>query len=411
MITVVLAVVSLWGTETGLMPALAAVPQQPNTATNTTESPKVEKLVISPLPKAQLSCKEGLARFPYLKPWVEKLQNFRAPVEVGTIKGSLFFALGAVAVRPGAAEHWKTDSVVLPVPIKSREGKIETAWLGSLSEKKPALVKQGPGAAPIKVGRGTRDSSQGTARRGMELKPSEAVDLRRHGVESILGAGPIGPAWTRFWSLLYSNEELELLSNCKIDDCKIKFDPSELKQITGSSHQYRLDQFKKIMDERIASFQKQGHIRGYEPGHSPLDWQDLPIASSYPSQHGSHLWLPANRTQFGYELLDAEPGRHKPVLGLFSRQCEKRKVPTGPDGEFTVCTDLVVYNNHYFDFWSRILLFFPWCGAEVALVYETMDIDQLKGSSMVRILFGGQMRELMGVLLETRLKRLVMLGS
>jgi hypothetical protein len=44
------------------------------------------------------------------------------------------------------------------------------------------------------------------------------------------------------------------------------------------------------------------------------------------------------------------------------------------------------------------------------MAYETMDIDQVKGSRAVRILFGGEMRKLMGMLLETRLKHLHMLG-
>ncbi|MBI3555259.1 MAG: hypothetical protein HY074_03210 [Deltaproteobacteria bacterium] len=70
----------------------------------------------------------------------------------------------------------------------------------------------------------------------------------------------------------------------------------------------------------------------------------------------------------------------------------------------------MIYNNHYFDFWARLVFFFPWCDAQVVLAYETLDIDQIKESRVVRVLFGGEMRNLMGLMLETRLKRLHMLG-
>jgi hypothetical protein len=187
----------------------------------------------------------------------------------------------------------------------------------------------------------------------------------------------------------------------------IKFDDPELKAVTGASHQYRLGHFRALIENRVHDFQKQGHIWAYEGTYKPLEWVDLPISSDFPAKYDTHFWQPVNRKFFGYDVLDAEPGHHKPVVGLFTRQCEKRGVGAG---QFTACTDIVLYNNHYFDFWARLVFFFPWCDVKVAMAYETMDIDQIKESRMVRILFGGEMRKLMGQLLETRLKRLHMLG-
>src|ERR1019366_4304504 len=143
--------------------------------------------------------------------------------------------------------------------------------------------------------------------------------------------------------------EIALLDECTVGVCKIKFDDEELKRVTGASHQYRLHQFKKEGDGRLEDFRKNGRLHAYEGTHAPQDWQDLTISPVIPTKFNTTFWLPHNRDQYGYDILDSDPGHFKPVVGLFSRQCEQR-------GEgvqtYTVCTDLILYNNHYFDFWA-----------------------------------------------------------
>lgn len=330
-------------------------------------------------PVAPRACPAGAKNFPFLKPWVDKLGNFVVPYEVGSNEGSLFFAVGATAVPKGTAERWKTDSVTLPIEWKRTPAKLETAWLGPEVTLAPS-VNRGPG------------------------KPLQAA-----APETLLEAAKRAPGyWARLWSRLFAPEELELLSKCTRKGCKIKFNDEELKAVAGASNQYRLNQYRDILKTRIERYKSQGQIYAYEGSAGALQWEDLPVSAPFPSQLGTHFWLPRDRKSFGYEVLDAEPGHHKPVTALFSRQCERRG---SGDMAFTACTDLVLYNNHYFDFWGRIVLFFPWCDGEIVLAYEAVDVDQVKSSRTMRVLFGSEMRKLFGVLLETRLRRLHMLGS
>jgi hypothetical protein len=60
------------------------------------------------------------------------------------------------------------------------------------------------------------------------------------------------------------------------------------------------------------------------------------------------------------EQLSMEQRRHKPVTGVYARTCGEG---AGVWAGSSVCQDLVVYNNHYFDFWGRKIIFVPWCGA------------------------------------------------
>lgn len=354
--------------------------------------------------RATVGCESGIANFPFLKPWVERLENFIAPVETGTLEGSLFYAVGVTTVSKGAEAAWRGDAVVLPLEGKRKGGRLETAWLGEVPATAPG-VEPGPGYARVGRNNTATTTAKESARKSVIVGPGEPA-LANYGAAAIHEAGKIG-SWARLWSLFYSPMELALLETCADADCKIKFDDQERKVVTGASHQYRLDQFRHVIQVRLADFQKLGRVQAYEGTHAPLDWQDLPIGPLFPAKLGTHFWLPHDRRSYGYEYLDAEPGHHKPVTALFNRQCEKRGEGAGA---YTVCTDLVLYNNHYFDFWARIVLFFPWCDAQVAMAYETVDIDQIKASRMARVVFGGEMRRLQGELLETRLKHLHMLG-
>ena len=304
--------------------------------------------------QATLSCAEGLKNFPFLKPWVEKLGNFETPVESGNTNSSLFYTIGATVANRNASELWKKDSGVLYFDWKGNHSKLESRYLGAFSK-----------------------------------------------------INTVKSEWERLWRLLYSPSEMELLDSCSADDCKIKFDDLEVKQVASTPQKRRLQTFKEVIEQRINAYEKAGAIYLYEGNSKPLSWENMPISADVLEVFGKHFELPKDRRSFGYELFDGEPGHHKPVVGIFSRQCGQ--VGTGSKA-FTECTDMVVYNNHYFDFWARKVLFFPWCGTQIALAYETVDVDQIKHSEVVRILFGSQMRELMGVLLETRLKRLHMLG-
>lgn len=328
-------------------------------------------------PKA---CLAGEKNFPYLKSWVDRLGNFVAPYEVGSNDGSLFFAIGATYLKKrGAAELWKKDSVTLPVLVKKRDGRLETGWLGA-AQTSFVPPKQGPDADLAAAARQMAEKSPGF--------------------------------WARFWTQIFTPLEIDLLSNCSKHDCKIKLAEFELKAITGAAKQYRLSLYQQAIMKRVEAYRATGSIYAYETHKKapagPLEWEDLPIDPKFPTQLGTHFWRPSERSSYGYEVLDAEPGHHKPVTALFSRECSQRG---SGDGAYTLCTDLVLYNNHYFDFWGRIVVFFPWCGGEIALAYEAVDVDQIKGSRVARVLFGGEMRRLFGLLLETRLRRLHVLGS
>ncbi len=354
--------------------------------------------------RATLACAEGVRNFPFLKTWVAKLDNFVAPTEIGSTEGSLFYAIGATTVGKNAVEAWKTDAFTAPVDSKGKGGSIESAWLGEWTAG-TLKVEPGPGFSRIKVGNKGSDTSQMGGRTNTGLRPADPA-IQGYAANAIGETGKAG-AFARLWSQLHSPAELALLEACGLSRCMIKFNDEELKTINGASHQYRLTHFRALLEKRIDEYRKVGHIWAYEGTHAPMDWQDLPISPAFPAKFDTHFWEPANRTAYGYEVLDAEPGHHKPVTGIFSRQCEKR----GQGAQaFTACTDIVVYNNHYFDFWARLVFFFPWCDVQVALVYETLDIDQIKESRVVRVLFGGEMRNLMAQLLETRLKRMHMLG-
>lgn len=325
--------------------------------------------------RAPKACPAAEKNFPYLKPWVAKLGNFIAPYEVGSNDGSLFFSVGATYAETGASALYQKDSVTLPVQVNKRQGKLETAWLGNL-QSSFAMPKPGPS-----------QDLQEAAKTMAEKSP--------------------GP-WARFWTQIFAPLEIDLLSECSRSSCKIKLSDAELKTVTGAANQYRLVFYRQAIMKRAEAYRANGSIYAYEGSHGPLEWEDLPIDSRFPAQIATRFWRPAERSSFGYEVLDAEPGHHKPVAALFSRQCEKRG--TG-EGSYTLCTDLVVYNNHYFDFWGRITMFFPWCGGEIALAYEAVDVDQIKGSRVARVFFGSEMRRLFGLLLETRLRRIHMLGS
>lgn len=344
--------------------------------------PPPEVASVAPLtgavPQPKLSCAEGLKAFPFLKAWVAKLDNFSAPVDVGNDEGSLVYAMGATSVHKGVASAWSKDTVVIPIEWNGHAGNLETAWLGAPPDKAAEpMVKAGPG------------------------------DARAIMLEARSGDPARAGRWSRFWSLLYSPAEIGLLSACTTQDCKIKLSRAELKAVAGSDGQYRLMKFAQALDARLDDFQKRGYVHAYEGRDLPLGWLDTRLGSVFPSPLATHFWLPQDRAQFGYDFLDPAPGFYKPIVGVYSRSCEKR----GPDtAAYTACADLVVYNNHYFDFWGRLVLFFPWCDAEVALAYEMADVDQMKESRIARVLFAGEIRDLLGRLLEVRLKRLHVLG-
>lgn len=361
------------------------------------------------LGRVTLNCAEGRKSFPFLKPWVEKLENFAAPVETGMVEGSLFYSIGATAVGKRAVSAWQEDVVTLPLEAKQKDGRLESVWLGEWPQTLPS-VQPGPGSASIERNRLPLPTQKEAARKSVVMSSSD------HGIKD-LGFKSYSPSrdlkgqspyWARVWKLLFSPEEVGLLEACSASNCKIKFTDTELKEVVGASHQYRLEHFKRILQARVDEFRKNGKLWEYEGTKESTDWQNIRLSQAFPPQLNTHFWLPRDRSTYGYEHLDAEPGHHKPVTALFSRQCEKRGDGAG---SYTVCTDLVLYNNHYFDFWGRIVLFFPWCDTQVALAYETLDIDQLKSSRMVRAIFGSEMRRLVGELLETRLKRLHMLGN
>lgn len=397
--------------------ASASPPAAPlsSPTTSPTQRATSEGLVVEKSRKgayqARLACEVGLRNFPFLKPWVAKLENFVAPTEVGSTEGSLFFAVGATSVAPNVIELWQKDAYRLNVDWKGKGGTIESGWLGPFPKDALGKVKPGPGYATVQESgsSSTQPSSEMGARRAVVSGQTEPA-LSGYAAEIIRGkpGAALTGAWPRFWSELFSSQELELLEKCTEQSCKIKLGDEERKAVAGSSHQYRVAKFQQQLQKRVEEFQKFGRVWAYEGAHGPMDWQDLPVSSIFPTILDTHFWIPKDRGSLAYDVLDAEPGHHKPVTGLFSRQCEKR----GQGAKaYTACTDIGLYNNHYFDFWARLVYFFPWCDVQVALVYETLDIDQIKESRVVRVLFGAEMRKLMGQLLETRLKRLHMLGS
>lgn len=333
--------------------------------------------------RATNACAEGVKNYPFLKQWVAKFENFIAPVETGAIQGSLIYALGATTVGKKALDPWRTERVTLDLGWKEKNGKFETQWLGSIPAKalpaNASLVRAGPGGESI----------------GAFAKPPLEIS----------GGDP---QWGRMWSLFFSPAELDLLLRCGTPgDCKIKFNEAEMKRVFAVSHQYRLNQFYSIILKRLESFAKTGDIWSYEGTDVPLAWREMRFNIKDFAQFSTHFWLPDDRSTFGYEMLDAEPGRHKPVVSIFNRSCSKRA--DGPNAPMA-CQDLVLYNNHYFDFWARVIFFFPWCETQIALVYEVLDVDQLKGRKLVSMLFGSDMRKSVETLVETRLKRLHMLG-
>ena len=64
--------------------------------------------------KGPAACEEGLLSFPFLRPWAQKLSNFKAPVDSGnTTQGALFYAVDATLAGKNAVEAWKNDSATL----------------------------------------------------------------------------------------------------------------------------------------------------------------------------------------------------------------------------------------------------------------------------------------------------------
>lgn len=304
--------------------------------------------VFADVPRA---CPAAVKTFPFLKPWAEKLSNFAMPTAIGQASDSLLYSIGVTTAKKGVAELWMKDSGAL----KISSGKFETTFLGE-----PQSKAQSGG-------------------------------------------------WSRLWERYLAPVERELLARCRPGHCKVKLNDHEVEAMgANTTNQGREALFRDIVRHRIENFKKSGMVAAYEGTTEALRWASLPLGRDFPNELGQSFTAPQVRNNYGFEVLDAQPGKHKPVTALFSRHCEKKQ---HGQSAYTACTDFVVYNNHYFDFWGRIVLFFPWCNGELVMVYESADIDQLKGSRVARLVFGGEMRRLFGLLLEARLQRLHMLGS
>ena len=305
----------------------------------------------SALGDSKKSCPAALKTFPFLKPWAQKLENFSTPTTTGNTSDSLLYAIGATLVKKGAASRWMGDSFKQPV----QSGRYETKVLGDYNNS----------------------STDGL--------------------------------WNGFWTALLTPVERELLSQCKAGNCKIKFNDHELEAIgANETPKGRETLFRDIVGRRVTHYKTNGTLASYEGSTEFSAVEKVLLGREFPRELAKEFWFPKERKFFGFEVLDSQPGRHRPVTALFSRHCESRGQGKAA---YTACSDLVIYNNHYFDFWGRIVLFFPWCDNELALAYESADVDQLKSSRVARMLFGGEMRQLFGLLLETRLRRLHMLGS
>ena len=147
--------------------------------------------------RATLACGEGVKSFPFLKPWVAKLENFVAPFEIGSTEGSLFFAIGVTTAGKNAVNMWRGDSFRATIDYKAKGGTIESTWLGGLPPAAPPIV-QGPGYSVVHKGlnRGGSTSSQAGSRRSTTAGSTEPA-IQGYGAASIADLAKAGP-WPRF---------------------------------------------------------------------------------------------------------------------------------------------------------------------------------------------------------------------
>jgi hypothetical protein len=320
------------------------------------------------------SCSDGIKNFPFLRPWAEKLSNFAAPYESSSMEGSgkesYFYAFGATLAGPGVLNAWMTDAFEQPIEWQKKQGSIQ---------------------------------SRGVGLWGQEVLGGRSGDSTPNYLEG----------WNKLREALDSSVERGLIERCADrGSCKVKLDEAEMKAIASQSSSARSRKLHDLIEARVRAFIEKGELKAYEGTSSAYRPNTVPVNNGFfsklqPKPARAGLEFGPDRSFFGFDVLELEPGTKKQGLGIFSRGCEKN----GEGSQaYTRCVDLVVYNNHYFDFWGRTVFFFPWCGKTLVLAYETMDVDQVHGSRVIRVLFGGQIRELVGRLLEARLKRLHMLG-
>lgn len=307
--------------------------------------------------KPAWDCAEGLRSYPQLKSWVSRLKNFAAPVEAGRVEGSFLYAIGATLSGPGALEAWKKASADLRITWKKDDGSLDSRALSALVPKTMSGISDNGG-------------------------------------------------WEALWKTLMHPLEKELLTSCGSSRCKIKFNDKENAALVSVPAASRETKFWEVISARLEAFRVRGEVYSYEKTSSPIDLNGVPRSAEAPIHEPFFVPSASDRLATFFEVLDADPSQ-KRVSGIYNRTC---RPGSGPTEKATVCQDLVLYNNHYFDFWARQVVFFPWCGGFVVVAYETADVDEFKGAKLAQILFGVELKKLLEIVLETRIRYVHMLG-
>ncbi len=192
-----------------------------------------------------------------------------------------------------------------------------------------------------------------------------------------------------------------------IDDCTAKYClmklniETEIKTIEGSAKEKRRGVYNGIVADRIRRFLSGRELKGYEDrkDNIPAVRESLAMFPWFSKKYAEEfqyltdgLWKKAKapaslkNTFLQQERLYLEIQKMQPVWRV-SEVLEFEK-----DGTF-VFFDLHLYSNHYFDSSYTIYELIPDGEKSILVQTDMMELDELKKSGLIRMLYKGKMQE------------------
>ena len=202
---------------------------------------------------------------------------------------------------------------------------------------------------------------------------------------------------------IISGDELSALTDCTVDDCKMKLH-LKMEASKVQRAQDKLAAFHDIIIDRIRSYLEHKEFRGYENRLNNQEYAKKLVTalgffqSDYPEARKFLL-----EDFWKSESLSKVPRNSFLIQEVVRIQSDKMR-PIFRIGEFmefeegvkTLYFLLPIYTSHYFDSSARTFEVLPFPQSvrkSILVVTDIMEVDELKKSALIRFLYRNQMQE------------------